>query len=940
MIRIYRRSFLSLTRIDQYCGKRFISNKSNNLDVNLSKSVESKKKKPKLNTLDRISIDYTSNDKRKELVDNVKYSKKQSIIDNSVELDKQKEIEESIIEQVGAIEKRKDKNVSEATGIDTPAMLQYNEAKSKYPGSVMLFRVGDFYEIFGSDAIEVSKLLNIVLTQRGIKSRGKDSASSIPMCGFPSQSLDNYIEKLIKLGKTVAVCDQVEDSQIAKKNKSKVVKREVVRLVTPGTLVEERFLKSSQNNFLCTFSPVFEGKQRKTDNVLENFKSTQKFILSWLDMSTGHFFISTSTYENLAGDLNRISPSEVLLPQCLCSMLELKKILKPYHITTVGESMDDLYGYSQSVQLFKDTFTVERDWEEIQDLFDQSEISVAGAILRYTIDTQLGRIPHLYAPTRFSVSQSMFIDLTTMNSLEVIKTYQGLRKGSLLDSLDRTLTSSGSRLIHSRIQSPSLNLNEIERRLNLVERFYLDESLTKDIRKLLSKTMDIERCLQRIYIGRAGPRDLSAIGSTLAISTHIKEVLLERSKNKTIVQLLQGIEVFDSLLNELSSALVDNPPFLTSQGGFIEVGYDDQLDQQRKLRDNSKELISQMESKYKSIVAPQLKIKHNQIIGWHFEIASSHRDKIPSHFIHVQTLLSHMRFKSSDLIALEEKINIAASEVLQRELNIFDNLCNSVLEMGDNIKKCSNVLAEIDVSTSLALIGRERLYVKPKVVQEPILKIKSGRHPTVEQFSDNKSFVSNDLLLNPTDMWLITGANMGGKSTFLRQNALICLMAQMGSFVPAESANVGLVDSIFSRVGSSDDLSGDKSTFMIEMVETASILRKATDKSLVIMDEVGRGTSTIDGLSIAQSVIEHLTAVNRSRCLFATHYHELAKKIVHPSVKPYQLLVKEDDSHLLFTHKIIPGITNKSYGIYCAKLAGLPESVIKRSIEILNKMEQ
>ncbi|EGC38193.1 hypothetical protein DICPUDRAFT_29143 [Dictyostelium purpureum] len=844
-------------------------------------------------------------------------------------------------------------------------MAQYNHFKSLYPDAILLFKLGDFYELFNQDAIESSKILNITLTTKRI---GENKSMGIPMCGFPTHSSDIHIEKLIKVGKTIAICDQVEDAREAKKN-GRVIKREVVRVITPGTIFEERFLKSSQNNYLCNFLPVNYHQKDFSNQVLYN--NTSRFSISWLDLSTGYFYTTETTYDNLLSELTRISPNEILLPKSLIENPSISKLIKSFNISTES---DEIFKIKNTLSKFNETYNLNLNYNQLinsngffdgtsERNFSIDELNSSGSILNYVINTQMGNIPHLYPLKKFSSSNTMSIDFSTMQSLEIIKTLQNQKKGTILDCLDKTLTSSGSRLLYSRIQSPSLNINEINNRLNLIEFFYENLDITKEIRKLLVRCLDLERCLQRVYISKAGPRDLSGIGSTLAISMEIKRILDERIKklkptpqiNNLVENINNKLNDFKQLLLYLSSALVDNPPFNTSDGNFIEKGYSKELDNTIKARDNSKELVQEIQKKYRDQLSlPSLKIKHNQIIGYYFEIQSTFKNKIPSNFIHVQTLLSHMRFKSEDLLKLEDEINISVSKALEIEIGLFNQLCKLTLSFGDQIKETSDVLSIIDVSTTLALIAKERLYVKPIINETKSLKVINGRHPTVELVT--KNFISNDLVLNDdsnnhekedeTLLWLITGPNMGGKSTFLRQNAIIILMAQMGSYVPADYAEIGIVDQIFSRVGSSDDLSNDRSTFMVEMVETAQILKKATDKSFVIMDEVGRGTSTLDGISIAQSVIEHLVSDNKSRTLFATHYHELTKKLnqeqdqfISKKIKNYCCIIKEHQGEILFAHKIIPGIANKSYGIYCAKLANLPEKVLNRANSILTNLE-
>ncbi|EFA78495.1 DNA mismatch repair protein [Heterostelium album PN500] len=840
---------------------------------------------------------------------------------------------------------------------ETPAMLQYHHFKQKYPKHILLFRIGDFYEMFYDDAKEVSSLLHITLTTRGIKS----TKNEIPMCGFPQHAAETYIEKLIRHGKTVAVCDQVEDVKSRSGRGSKVVKREVVRVYTPGTVTEDRFLQQyhHQNNYLLSIVPI--GIKQKSLSTLPNnhqFTSTQRFALSWLDISTGSFNVSETTFDCLAGELVKISPSEILISQKLVECDQLNAILKPYHLSSSEDC--SIFYFDKNREMFQEAYG--DDYIDVEDQFPQfstDQLGCIGSILNYVFSTQLGVIPHIDLPQSYSTQTSMFIDHSTRNSLEITKTFQGIRKGSLLDTIDKTITSTGSRLLHSRIQSPCLSIVEINQRLNLVQYFQERPDLIKEIRKLLMRCYDLERCIQRVYIKRAGPRDLSSIGSTLASLSYIKAMLSDSLKKKQkaghsqfdrdIKHLIDGIANFDELLDTLSEALVDNPPFILSDGGFIQPGYSKELDELMSLQTQSKSVIEQLQmDTRKQLSIPSLKIKHNQSLGYYIEILSAHREKIPKHFIHAQTLMSHMRFKSSQLYELEEKINRSSAMALELEQKIFNQLADKISESyGEKIKKASQSLANIDISCSLALVAIERSYTRPILTENPILNIVGGRHPTVEyaqlvKTGTMKQFITNDCHLDSQKdslLWLITGPNMGGKSTFLRQNALISIMSQIGSFVPADRAEVGIMDSIFSRVGSSDDLANDRSTFMVEMIETASILKKATQRSFVIMDEVGRGTATLDGLAIAQSIIEYLESI-KCRTLFATHYHELTKlATVMKKIKCHALAVKEENGELLFTHKIMPGVSNKSYGIFCAQLAGMPPTIIKRAKELLLKLE-
>ncbi|KAM9964888.1 hypothetical protein ACTFIW_004680 [Dictyostelium discoideum] len=946
-----------------------VDNIGKSLSRSSTKNIKSKNIVNNNNTLkeDKIGKNLSKSSKNKD--DN------HNTIQDNEEDDDEEEDEED--DKIG-------KRLSSAKGT-TKVMEQYSGFKKKYPNEILFFRLGDFYEMFDEDAKIASNLLGITLTSR---KQGKNRNREIPMCGVPSHSAEIHIAKLVKLGKSVAICDQVEDSNEAKEGR-RIINRQIVRIITPGTLYEDRYL-TSNSNYLCSILPngfelndyliVPDDNSNNNNNNISNtkFSASSQFSISWLDISTGDFFISSSTLENLSSELNRIQPKEILIPTTLNYNQQISKILKPYNVSMENDLKSFNYK-KKTFKIFNEAFNNnnnnEINNEYFENEFSNDELNSAGSILSYIIKTNIGignssdssnPLFSLNLPKRIDSHNSMFIDYSTMQSLEITKTYQGDKKGSLLESIDKTITPQGGRLLFSRIQSPSLELKEINSRLNQLEFFYNNMELTNEVRSFLNAGSDIERCIQRLKINKSGPRDLHTIGSTLQSIFHLKESLQSKlltmkinDQTESINQLLLKIQQthLTPLLNHLSAALIDSPPSISvNDGGFIKQGYSKELDRYKLISRNSDALINEFRETYRNkLKIPKLKVNKNSIIGYYIEISSSDRDKIPLNFIHIQTLLSVMRFKSSDLIILEDEINRAASKVLEYEIQLYYVLVDLVCKYSNEIKQVSSVIANLDISTSLAKISKQRRYIKPILVNSDgddndnnndndglILDIKDGRHPTVE--NSTTEFIGNDLQLNKgiddANLWLITGPNMGGKSTFLRQNALIILMAQMGSFVPASYAKIGIVDAIFSRVGSSDDLSNDKSTFMVEMVETASILKKATNRSFVIMDEVGRGTSTLDGISIAQSVVEYLNQVNRCRTLFATHYHELTKNLDEtPHIKCYCLAIQEDEDEILFTHKIVPGMSNKSYGIFCAKMAGIPNSVLERSKSILFELE-
>ncbi|KAL6077110.1 DNA mismatch repair protein MutS, variant 2 [Balamuthia mandrillaris] len=858
----------------------------------------------------------------------------------------------------------------------TPAMAQYFKVKQENPGFLLLFRIGDFYEMFYEDAVKASALLDITLTKR-------DKTSGIPMCGIPYHALDTYLEKFIKKGVMVAVCDQTEDVASAKKRKS-VVKREVTRLVTPGTLVEDRFLQPRQHNYLVSIA-------RNPDN--------DTLALAWLDLSTGDFTVST-TYESvLEMDLARLLPGELLVEENLFHDTKngdkLKNMFKLYHTTPLPSSA---FSEKTSKDLFKKAYSDKHTQaKQILSAFSDLEVNAAGALLYYVQETQKGRLPqNMSLPSHFSSASTMAIDPHTRRSLELTRSLlgnqinskclsftsfnalyvEGERKGSLLAIMDKTVTPSGARLLASQLNSPLLDIQEINERLDTVDFFVLRPKLIKKVsflpplsslvsyhhqqlQELLKECYDMERCLQRISLAKGSPRDLAAIASTLQQARVIRQLLCSKPYGADLPHHLQSKHAeralcpssHENLVALLSKALVADIPSVFSNGEFIAPGFSAELDEIRKLRDSGTHTLKSLQQQYRiDLGIPKLKVKSNNIIGHFVEVPiaeASKLEKSKTHFAHCQTLTAAnvSRYKTDELTELESRVKTAANDALQLEMRLFEELCLQTLTTADTIRTTSAALAQLDVSSSLAALANEYNYVRPSLSEEPTLKIVGGRHPIVEAAQRQEqasSFTPNDCDLNSnSNLWLLTGPNMGGKSTFLRQNALITIMAQMGSFVPAQSAQIGIVDSVFSRVGASDDLARDRSTFMNEMIETSLILKHATPRSLVIMDEIGRGTSTLDGLSIAWAVIEHIHNELDCRTLFATHYLELAElKNTLQRLSCRTLAASEQRGGVLFLHKVVPGVAPKSYGIQVAELAGLPPSVCNRARKVLKHVDK
>ena len=803
-------------------------------------------------------------------------------------------------------------------------MSQYMEIKSDYSEALLFYRMGDFYELFFEDAKVAANALDIALTKRG-----KHSGEDIPMCGVPHHSAENYIYTLINKGFRVAICEQMESPEEAKKRGYKaVVKREVVRLVTPGTLTEDNLLDAKKSNYLASYSLVHKEAS-----------------VSWIDISTGSFYISSITPEKLGSELTRLSPSEILLSENLAK--ENRDLAEEFGIS-VTELGNSAFDSSSARERLKKIFNV----ETVDGLgtFNRAELSSMGAIIEYLQITQKGKLPMLSRPRRELNSSFMTIDTATRKNLELTKGLSsGNKSGSLLSVIDHTLTSGGARLLEKRVSAPSTNLDEIEKRLNGLDFMIADPSLSSSLRSELRKVPDLDRALSRISLERAGPRDLVAIRNGLLQSSIISKILSSLTLPKLIKEKTAVFPEQDKFLGLLTEALVDEPPILARDGGFIREGFDPKLDEARRLRNEGKKIIAEMQMDLVKISGIQsLKIKHNNVLGYFVETPATHADRMLSPplsdtFIHRQTTANQVRFTTVELSEIETKILNAASHSLEIEKQTFKDLCGSILQYGQCITDIADYLSEIDLTISLSVLARNESWVKPAVDESKNFEISGGRHPVVEHAlkKEGKAFISNECTLNDGKICLLTGPNMSGKSTFLRQNAIIVLLAQIGSFVPAASAKLGIVSQLFSRVGASDDLARGRSTFMVEMVETASILNQADENSFVILDEIGRGTATYDGLSIAWATLEHLHNVNKARALFATHYHELT----HLSVEMDRLenstvSVKEWEGDVVFLHEVIRGAADRSYGVQVAKLAGLPETVIKRSKLILEKLEK
>src|SRR6516162_7211172 len=771
----------------------------------------------------------------------------------------------------------------------TPMMEQYLEIKAAHPGLLLFYRMGDFYELFFDDAEIASKALGIMLTKRG-KHQGMD----IPMCGVPVERSDDYLHRLIAKGFRVAVCEQMEDPAAARARGNKsVVKRDVVRLVTPGTLTEDTLLDARTNNYLLAIARA------------RSSTGTDRFGLAWIDISTSEFVVKECADAELQAALARINPNEAIVSDALFGDSELGPLLS--ELPAVTPLTRDVSDSSTAERRLCDYFAVAT--MDGLAVMSRLEATAAAAAVTYVDRTQVGKRPPLSPPAHEAVGATMAIDPATRANLELTRTLSGERRGSLLDAIDRTVTSAGSRLL--------------AQRLDAVATFVSDAAAREEIRSVLRGAPDMSRALARLSVGRGGPRDLAGLRDGIIAADLALARLNELEKPVTEVAAVIAALRRPSreLARELERALAEQLPLVKRDGGFVREGYEAALDEARSLRDASRLVVAAMQARYADDTGIKgLKIRHNNVLGYFVEVTAQHGDKLMSPplnatFIHRQTLAGQVRFTTSELGETEAKIANAGERALNLELELFDRLCGQALAIGDDLRAAAHGFAMLDVATSLAKLAVDDNYTRPEVDGSLGFAIEGGRHPVVEQAlrRDGQPFIANSCDLSPTpghksgQLWLLTGPNMAGKSTFLRQNALIALLAQIGSFVPAGRARIGVIDRLFSRVGAADDLARGRSTFMVEMVETAAILNQASERSLVILDEIGRGTATFDGLSIAWAAIEQLHETNRCRTLFATHYHELtALSAKLPRMFNATVRVKEWQGDVVFLHEVLP----------------------------------
>ena len=813
----------------------------------------------------------------------------------------------------------------------TPLMRQYQDIKQQYPEAILFFRVGDFYEMFLKDAEEASKILEIVLT-----ARGKTKGSPIPLCGIPHHASTGYIAKLLKAGRTVALCEQVEDPKLAKG----LVRREVVRLYTPGTLFDTELLPPKDSNFLASLSCAPSSLQSKEKNHCQ-------FGLATLDLSTGEFWISEgpseATSADLIDELVRIDPKELIVAGD--TPVELVHSLEALHISRFTSQDPSWFEFDRCREILTTHFSGSPP-EDLVFANVQQGIQAAGSLLHYLKVTQPStEHRHLQLPRVRSLEQEMHLDSVTIRNLEIIKPlFEGKHHPTLLSVLDKTITSVGGRLLRQWMIRPLLRLSPIQARHQAVSEFVNHLPIRTSLRQDFRKIQDLERLNSRITLGVANARDLLGLQCSLGVLPKIRS-LLESMQSSLIHHISSTWDDLQDIYSLIERTILENAPISVREGGIIKDGYHSELDELRKITREGTRWIAELEAREKTRTGIEsLKIKFNHVFGYYIEITKANLPKVPSEYVRKQTLVNAERFTTDELRQLEDRITGVDQKVKTLEASLFTDIRIQTAEANQRIQVMAQHIAHLDVLAGLAEAAALNRYVQPHVDEGGIISITAGRHPVIEHMSPHGGFIANNTMLDldTNRLLLITGPNMAGKSTYLRQTALIVLMAQIGSFVPAQAARIGMVDRIFTRVGAADDLASGQSTFMVEMTETARILKSATSRSLILLDEVGRGTSTYDGLSIAWAITEYLLDRCRvgARTLFATHYHEMTQlEKVREGIKNYTVSVQEKNQEVLFLRKIVEGKADRSYGIHVAKLAGLPNQVIDRAQEILMQLE-
>ncbi len=800
----------------------------------------------------------------------------------------------------------------------SPMMTQYVETKKQYPDCILFYRLGDFYEMFFEDALTASKELEITLTGKecGLEERA-------PMCGVPYHAVDSYLYKLVQKGYKVAIAEQMEDPKLAKG----LVKREVIRVVTPGTITSSQALDETKNNYLMGI--VYIG---------------DTYGISTCDMTTGDYLVTEVEGErNLLDEIHKFAPSEIICNEAFyMSSIDLDDLKNRYHVAV--SSLDSHYFSDDSCRkVLKEHFHVSTlDGLGLAD-YDAGVIA-AGAVMEYLYETQKNSLAHIVTITPYTTGQFMIIDTSTRRNLELVETLrEKQRRGSLLWVLDKTKTAMGARLMRTMIEQPLIRKEQIIERQNAIEELNMSYISREEIREYLGPVYDLERLIGRITYKSANPRDLIAFRNSLKMLPFIRDILKE-FHSAVLKEIHEDMDPLQDLYDLIERAIVEEPPIVTREGGMIKEGYNEEADKLRHAKTEGKTWLAELEARERDKTGiKNLKIKYNKVFGYYFEVTNSFKDLVPDYFIRKQTLANAERYTTDELKNLEDIILGAEDKLFSLEYDLFCNVRDQIAGEVNRIQTTAKAIAGLDVFSSLSLVATRNNYVKPKINEKGTIHIKNGRHPVVELMLKDDLFVANDTVLdnNKNRISIITGPNMAGKSTYMRQTALIVLMAQIGSFVPADEADIGVCDRIFTRVGASDDLASGQSTFMVEMTEVANILRNATRNSLVILDEIGRGTSTFDGLSIAWAVVEYIsnTRVLGAKTLFATHYHELTElEDTMSGVTNYCIAVKEQGDDIVFLRKIIKGGADKSYGIQVAKLAGVPDQVITRAKELVEEL--
>ncbi len=804
----------------------------------------------------------------------------------------------------------------------TPMMQQYNEIKKQYKDSILFFRMGDFYEMFYEDAVIASKELEIALTSR-------DAKNKIPMAGVPYHSADNYITKLIRRGYKVAICEQVEDP----KDAVGIVNREVIRVITPGTVIDDNALEENENNFLISI-------------YIEENSDKVNVGLAFVDISTGEFgvtqFSSDKEYIKLFEEVSRLDPVECIMPdELLKNTYLVNGLIKRFNCLSINSVDDSAFIYENAYKKITQHFNNEPLFFGLKDQL--LSIQSAGGILEYLYQTQKTTLKNINSLQIIEPLEFMTIDMNTRRNLELVKSLRdGSKMGTLIWVLDQTLTAMGGRLLKSWIVQPLLQKEKIEERLDAVENLLTNIIMRKELRDNFKKIYDLERLMSKISYGTANARDLVALKNSLKVLPILKETL-SSCQSTLLLKLKNNLDTLEDIHDLIEVSIHNNPPVSVKDGGIIKKGYNEELDELRLISKEGKNLIASLEDKERQETGiKSLRIGFNRVFGYYIEVTKSNLSLVPDRYTRKQTLVNCERYITAELKEFETKILGAEEKIKLLEYDLFTLIREKISSHIERIQKTAKILAKLDVLASFAEVSYMNNYIKPKITNNDEIIIKNSRHPVVELVLEEELFVPNDIHLdcNENQMVIITGPNMAGKSTYMRQVALIVLMAQIGCFVPADSAEISIVDRIFTRIGASDDLAAGDSTFMVEMKEVSLILREATKRSLIILDEVGRGTSTYDGLSIAWAVIEYIHNHIGAKTLFATHYHELTQlegKLQR--VKNYCISVREKDNNIIFLRKIIKGGADRSYGIHVASLAGLPKKVIKRAGEIMESLK-